>query len=386
MKEYTAQILPLKRDIEDIKKGHTILSRLDALNQDKRIKLRARSIPSPNTPNKHSLYLDISRYGKRERRFIRIYILNEKTTRIRDKEQFKLALEVRDNLELELFQNEFNFKLNNNLARMDFIEFFKSITDAKTGGSLKPYKNTYKYLSQFARGSIAICDVDRGFCVGFKEFLLERVSQNTAHTYFARLRAALNVAIEREMINRNPCSGIKISKTEVHKEFLTVPEIKALKHTACPDGQTKNAFLFSCFTGLRYGDIEKLQFEDIKEGYLHFQQQKTKGYERIKLSQNALKIIQRQRKINGVKGKVFHLLYHTTTQQHINQWVEDAGIIKHITWHSGRHTFATMALTHDIDLYTVSKLLGHKEIKTTQIYAKLIDKKKDEAVDKLPII
>ena len=64
----------------------------------------------------------------------------------------------------------------------------------------------------------------------------------------------------------------------------------------------------------------------------------------------------------------------------------DAGITKHITWHSGRHTFATLALTHDIDLYTVSKLLGHKEIKTTQIYAKLVDKKKDEAVDKLPII
>jgi site-specific recombinase XerD len=80
------------------------------------------------------------------------------------------------------------------------------------------------------------------------------------------------------------------------------------------------------------------------------------------------------------------LLYHTTTQQHINQWVEDAGINKHITGHNGRHTFATLALTHDIDLYTVSKLLGHKEIKTTQIYAKLVDKKKEETVDKFPII
>lgn len=110
------------------------------------------------------------------------------------------------------------------------------------------------------------------------------------------------------------------------------------------------------------------------------------GFERIKLSKNALKIISRQRKLNGGQGKVFRLLYHTTTQQHINQWVKDAGITEHITWHSGRHTFTTLALTHDIDLYTVSKLLGHKEIKTTQIYAKLIDKKKDEAVDKLPVI
>ncbi len=386
MNEISATILPLKREIEDIKKGRNVLSHLDALNRDKRIKLRARHVPTSDAPNKHSLYLDITRYGKRERRYLRIYIQNEKTSRTRDKEAFKLAIEVRDQLELDLFQNEFNFKLNNNLARTDFIEFFKSITDSKTGGSLKPYKNTYKYLNKFAKGSIAICDVDRNFCLGFKEYLLELVSQNTAHTYFARLRAVLNVAIEREMINRNPCAGIKISKTEVHKEFLTLLELKALKKTACLNGQTKNAFLFSCFTGLRYGDIESLHFEDIKEGYLHFRQQKTKGYERIKLSQNALEIISRQREINDVAGKVFKLLYHTTTQQQINQWIEDAGITKHITWHSGRHTFATMALTHDIDLYTVSKLLGHKEIKTTQIYAKLVDKKKDEAVDKLPTI
>jgi integrase len=189
--------------------------------------------------------------------------------------------------------------LQNNLTRTDFIELFKSITDTKTGGSLKPYKNTYKYLTKFAGGSKAICDIDRDFCLNFKE-------------------------------------------------FLTLPELCALK---------KTAFLFSCYTGLWYGDIESLHFEDIREGYLHFRQQKTEGYERIKLSQNALDIISRQREINDGEGKVFRLLYHTTTQQHINQWVEDAEINKHITWHSGRHTFATLALTHDIDLYTVSKLL-----------------------------
>jgi len=386
MSENPANILPLKREIEDIKAGRTVLSNLDALNRDKRINLRARHIPTADAPNRHSLYLDITRYGKRERRYLRIYIMNQKTTLIRDKEQFKLALEIRDQREIELFQNEFNFRLNNNQARLDFIEFFKSITDTKKGGSLKPYKNTYQYLQQYAKGSIAICDVNREFCLGFKEFLLERVSQNTAHTYFARLRAALNVAIEREIINRNPCTGIKISKTEVDKEFLTVNELKALKKTACASGQTKNAFLFACFTGLRYGDIEKLEFADISEGYLHFRQQKIKGYERIKLSESSLDIISRQREIIGGSGKVFDLLYPTTTQQHINDWVKDAGITKHITWHSARHTFATLALTYGIDLYTVYKLLGHKEIKTTQIYAKLVDKKKDEAVNKLPII
>jgi len=85
------------------------------------------------------------------------------------------------------------------------------------------------------------------------------------------------------------------------------------------------------------------------------------------------------------QGKVFILPYHhTVSLEHIRNWIEKAKIRKHITWHCGRHTFATLALTYGNDLYTVSKLLGHKEIRSTQIYARLIDKKKDEAIDKLP--
>jgi hypothetical protein len=148
MKVRSANILPLREDIEDIKKGRTVLSHLDSLNRDKRIKLRARHVPTSDAPNKHSLYLDITRYGKRERRYLRIYILNEKASRIRDKKQFKLALEVRDQLELDLFQNEFNFKLQNNLARTDFIEFFKTIADSKTGGSRKPYQKALDIMSR----------------------------------------------------------------------------------------------------------------------------------------------------------------------------------------------------------------------------------------------
>ena len=116
MNEKSAIILPLKREIEDIKAGCTVLSHLDALNRDKRIKLRARHVPTSDAQNKHSLYLDITRYGKRERRYLRIYIQNEKTSRTRDKEAFKLALEVRDQLELDLFQNEFNRKNSPMLA------------------------------------------------------------------------------------------------------------------------------------------------------------------------------------------------------------------------------------------------------------------------------
>ena len=104
------------------------------------------------------------------------------------------------------------------------------------------------------------------------------------------------------------------------------------------------------------------------------------------LHKNALNIINQQRKDGRTYGKIFLLSANNNTQSHIKKWVENAGINKHITWHCARHTFATLNLTYGTDIYTVSKLLGHRDIRTTQVYAKLIDKKKVEAINKLPVI
>ena len=147
----------------------------------------------------------------------------------------------------------------------------------------------------------------------------------------------------------------------------------------------KNAFLFSCFTGLRLSDIESLTTKQIQGGYLHFRQRKTGDMERIKLNPGSLKIIEAQIKTNPTsKSNIFYLPSRTHIKRPLRIWIKEAGIDKKITFHSARHTFATLCLTYDVDLYTVSKLLGHKDIQTTQIYAKLIDKKKDDAIDKLP--
>ena len=220
----------------------------------------------------------------------------------------------------------------------------------------------------------------------FKDFLLNKVSANTAHTYFARFKAVLNKAIEREIIDKNPARFIQIKKQDVEKEFLTAEEIKILIDTPSPNEQTKRAFLFSCFTGLRFSDIQKLTFNEIRDGYLHFRQEKTGDLQRLPLSANALEIIEKQKEGGMKEGNVFKLNIHDATRKQINKWVEISKINKHVTWHVGRHTFACMAIEHDIDIYTVRDLLGHKDLKNTQIYAKIIDKKKKEAIDKLPKI
>ena len=125
--------------------------------------------------------------------------------------------------------------------------------------------------------------------------------------------------------------------------------------------------------------------EQIHDKYIQFRQQKTGDMERIKLNPDALKIIEEQIKTNLIgNSNIFNLPSRTHIKRLMRIWIKESQINKKITFHCSRHTFATLCLTYDVDLYTVSKLLGHRDIKTTQIYAKLIDKKKDEAIDKLP--
>jgi integrase len=93
-----------------------------------------------------------------------------------------------------------------------------------------------------------------------------------------------------------------------------------------------------------------LRFGDIQDGYINFRQEKTKNVERLKLTNFAREIIEKQRACAKGRDKIFDLLYHTTSLEHIKKWLENAGIKKHITWHCGRHTFATLALTYDVDL------------------------------------
>ena len=379
----TAKIYELNNSKKTDRRKKSILGDLESLNKKRRIKIRTQTL----SDNSYSMFLDIWHNKKRERKFLKIYLFDKPSTRKVDLEKLNLVLKIRDKYELELFQNEHDFKIRNLDREADFIKFFWNHKEAQQKkGTKKPYTSAYNYLNQFTNGSISFNQIDKIFCMDFKDFLLNKVSANTAHTYFARFKAVLNTAIEREIIDKNPARFIQIKKQDVEKEFLTAEEIKILIDTPSPNEQTKRAFLFSCFTGLRFSDIQKLTFNEIRDGYLHFRQEKTGDLQRLPLSANALEIIEKQKEGGMKEGNVFKLNIHDATRKQINKWVEISKINKHVTWHVGRHTFACMAIEHDIDIYTVRDLLGHKDLKNTQIYAKIIDKKKKEAIDKLPKI
>jgi len=209
------------------------------------------------------------------------------------------------------------------------------------------------------------------------------------HSYFNKVKAALNQAYRNDIILRNPVQNVKgFKEGETHREFLTFEELEKAVETECDIPKMKTAFIFSCLTGIRWSDILGLTWGDLQFSeaqnywFVRFRQKKTRGVETLPISDQARSLLgdrcsNEQHIFQGLK-------YSAWNNLKLQQWMMRAGISKTITFHCARHTYATLQLTNGTDIYTVSKLLGHRELKTTQVYAKIIDEKKIEATNAIP--
>ena len=189
-------------------------------------------------------------------------------------------------------------------------------------------------------------------------------------------------------IEDNPVKRVKsIPYADTHREFLTEEEVKALAKNECMNPVLKRAFMFSIITGLRWSDVNKITWGQVQKtkdnGWsLTYRQQKTDGQEYLPINEQALLFMCEKGKPDQ---RIFHgLKYSAYMNVDLSRWVLKAGITKKITFHCARHTHATLVLTHNVDIYTVSKMLGHRHIKPTEIYAKVIDQKKIKAVSLFP--
>ena len=178
-------------------------------------------------------------------------------------------------------------------------------------------------------------------------------------------------------------NGLEIKRIKVLKEFLTVEDIDRLYNTECEFPEVKRAFLFACFSGLRLGDVLALRYTDIQSGEIRIIQNKTKGLVTIPVTNMIRKILEDVEVLNA-NGRVFDLPSKTTTNAALKRWVVAAGITKRVSFHTSRHTFATLLVYYSKDIFTASRLLGHSDVKITQIYAKLIDDAKLTAMNSLP--
>lgn len=216
----------------------------------------------------------------------------------------------------------------------------------------------------------------------------KHLAETTVKIYFITLTAVLHKAFRKGLIPSDPAAmldrGERPSGHSVERTYLTLEEVTKMIDTPCGYPVVKNMFLFSCFTGLRYSDVKALTWEKINGNMLGTTMQKTKSPVYVPMSNNAKRWLPDRGDSQG-KDFVFSDMPSTPTIcKCLDKWTKDAGIDKHITFHCARHTFATLSLEYGADLYTISKLLGHQNIATTQIYAKVIDKKKEEAVNLIP--
>ncbi len=297
----------------------------------------------------------------------------------------------------ELLNKKYGFKSETN-GRINFIEYFDKLTQEryKSKGNYGNWDSVLKHLKNYAGDNISFDSIDVKFCEGFKDYLenmaktksAKSLSSNSVSSYFGKFRASLNQAVDDDIMIQNPARKVSIPKViESERVFLTIEEVKKLFNTECRYDVLKRAFLFSCITGLRWSDVQKLEWsqfqKDGKNWKIVFHQKKTKELQYHILNKKAIELIGKP--IEGHERVFVGLRYSSYMNVALAKWMLQAGITKHVTFHSARHTFATMLLTKGVEIYTVSKLLGHSEIRTTQIYGKIIDQKKIEAVESIDI-
>lgn len=280
----------------------------------------------------------------------------------------------------------------------NFVEYFKQLADKRKASNFDNWVSAYNYLVKFTNGNLKFADLNESKLTDFKEYLLTtqsiksnktKLSQNSAVSYFNKVKAALKQAYKDGKLLSDLNAKIEaIKQAETQRNFLTIEELNTLVKTECNNPLLKRAALFSALTGLRFSDIKKLIWSEIEyiEGngyFIQFKQQKTKGVEVLPISEQAFGLLGDRKEPTE---KVFAgLTYSAYENKHLAKWIGLAGITKDITFHSFRHTFATLQLSKGTDIYTVSKMLGHRDLKTTQIYAKIINQTKREAADKIKL-
>lgn len=294
---------------------------------------------------------------------------------------------------------------------VDWMQHYAEIK-AKLGQSKSnavTINNVMLHLIKYKGDKITMAQVDKNFCEGFVLYLAngttigtskpkkigehkeKPIAPSTARLYFNTFVTALNEAVRDGVIDKNPTSQLKkeekkpLKRSGNDRGYLEIEEVKKLMETPCNDEQTKMAFLFACFCGLRLSDIKDLKWQDIKYNadggaVVSKIQVKTRQSIIVPLSANALEWLPDRGKAKD-KDAVFDLHSHFTINRSVKRWAKDADINKNVTFHLSRHTFATTLLTLGADIYTTSKLLGHQNLRTTQIYAEVVSKKKVEAVN-----
>lgn len=337
----------------------------------------------------------------RDFEYLKLYLLPNPKNKI-DKQKNKETLSLAENIlsirKAEYLQGKFDIK-NTSKAKRTFLNYFSELMEEKQEkDSLNNYNNwysTFQHLKKIVSPNLTFNEVDENFVKEVRRYFESKaitksnlpLSQNSKYSYFNKFKASIRRAFEEGYLAVNYASKVKsFAQSESQREYLTFDELQKLAKTNCKYEVLKKAFLFSCLSGLRWSDINTLIWSEVRdEGdffKVNFRQEKTEGVEYLYISKQARELLGERKSMTDrvFKGLKYGAVYNTE----IVRWCNRAGVFKHITFHSARHTNAVLLLENGADIYTVSKRLGHSEIRTTAIYAKIVDKKNKEAAELIP--
>ncbi len=314
----------------------------------------------------------------------------------KNKEILQLAENILAIRKAEYIQGKYKIK-NDKKGEVTFLDYYEQLKEDRfeTKANYGNWDAALKHIEKYCPAHKQLKDIDTDFVKGFKRYLNTKaktksgtpLSQNSKYTYFNKFKAALREAYTENYLEENVLRSVKgFEQGESTREYLTYSELQALTQAKCKYPVLKKAFIFSCLTGLRWSDIDKLRWSEVRDedtgSRIIFRQKKTDGLEYLYVSEQSRNLLgKRANESDRVfKGLKYGAVYNTE----ILRWCMKAGITKHITFHSARHTNAVLLLENGADIYTVSKRLGHREIRTTEIYTKIIDEKMKEAANLIP--
>lgn len=320
-----------------------------------------------------------------------------------NKHNLALAMEIRAEKEKELRYADVG-KPSPIKLKINFWDYYQKYVDAYDKkdvrvivGSFNRFKSfvneRYPNLSQILKPD----QIDRFMVQKFVDYLQENSVGEGARTYFARFKKVIKSAVDRDIIRKNPCDGIRCIAQDniISKDILSIDEYRKLANTPYQNQHIIRAFFVSLYAGYRFCDVKSLKYSDIdyENRIIRVQQEKVKGKSSnsvviTPLSDSLLGFIGYPTNPNDRDEFVFELPSHTGCLKALRKWTARAGIKKHITWHCARHSFGFALLSGEnkVDIKTVGALMGHSGLKHTVRYTHTNDILKKNAIESLPTL
>lgn len=345
-------------------------------------------------------------YGKGNKEEIRK--LNQHLDNVRQQVYNAQDRLIKDNEEVTALaiKNKLTGKDRSRKKLLDVFHFHNKLVKDQIGERYAPqtlqrYETTRNHVKEFiehhyAKNDIYLSELNYEFVSSFDHYLrtVKACNNNTTIKYVKNLKKIILLSIKNEWLFKDPFIKYSSRLSEVKREFLSSEEIEAienLKITIKRLDLVRDLFIFSCYTGLAYSDLAELTPENITIGidgekWIFTKRKKTDTRSNIPLLPKPLEIIEKYKDhpeaVN--KGRLLPVPSNQKVNSYLKEIADMAKIKKNLTFHIARHTFATtITLTNDVPIESVSKMLGHKDIRTTQIYAKVVEKKVSEDMKKL---